>query len=117
MKINSEIYNENHLILYLIGEIILSEEEIIKQAFDNNNLAKFNNILLDFSQISHINSAGLGLLIEVILPLYKQGKQIKFIITNSYFQRIFRMVGLLDYGTFYETLENALVLKQINVYK
>ena len=51
-------------------------------------------VLVAFAEDSFINSVGLAILLDLILPLKDQGKDIRIVHPSKHFRRVFDLVGL-----------------------
>ena len=50
--------------------------------------------LLSFDEKSFINSTGLAVLMDLLLPLRDQGKQITLVHPKAHFRRVFEITGM-----------------------
>lgn len=54
-------------------------------------------LLLDFTEVDYINSAGIALLIKLLRGTRAAGTTVRVIGLSDHYRRIFRMVGLTQY--------------------
>ncbi len=91
MNITKE-YNEKELTLYVEGRIdTLTSQDLEKEI--NDELGNFESLILDFTDVEYISSAGLRVLIATQKKLKKD--DIPFVIknVNDTVNEIFRMSG------------------------
>ena len=53
-----------------------------------------DKIILSFSEDSFLNSVGIAVLLDLILPLEDEGKDIRIVHPSKHFRRVFQIVGL-----------------------
>ena len=88
MKIN---LTEN--IFYLEGRLDLSSAEKIKKEIEENYL-KFKEVILDFSEVKFMNSAGLGGIISIYKMLVENDKFLILKNMKPHIFSIFEIAGL-----------------------
>ncbi len=96
MKIKTRIHNKTLYVL-LVGELDENSSEYVKNEMDNSFLKSgFNQIIIDLSELSFMDSTGIG----VLLGRYRKMKDKKIPIficsPSSHADKIFRMTGLFD---------------------
>lgn len=103
---------EGILILHLRGDLTRESED----TFKNINLEEqTGEIIIDFSAVPYINSAGLAQLIGLVRRYRKNGGNLCAVNLSEHYKKIFYMVGLSDYIAVFDTLEQARqVLKSNN---
>lgn len=96
------------LIIELNGDITDSCEETIFAIYESHSASKFENLILDFSSVHYINSAGIAVLINLVTKTRQ--KEQHLIITNpsEYFLKIFTMIGLTRYSNIHKSIDEAL---------
>lgn len=85
-------YNEKELTLYIEGRIdTITSQELEKEI--NDELGNFNSLIIDFTDLEYISSAGLRVLIATQKKL--KPENIPFVIknVNDTVNEIFRMSG------------------------
>lgn len=68
----------------------------------------FKKCLFNFSEVSYINSSGIAILIGVITGLSSKGVKFKVYGLTPHFKKIFRMIGLTQYVTVYNSEADAI---------
>ena len=95
-------------IIDLKGEVTSFADEIINSVVNTIVSEGFQKIVLNFSEISYINSSGIAILIGVITSPSNKDVTFKVYGLTSHFKRIFRMIGLTQYVNVLGTEEEAL---------
>lgn len=100
---------KNNLIVHFYGELDhhISEKARLKidQKYKDNNL---KNIILDLTQLSLMDSSGIGLIMGRYKNVIENKGKIALISSNVYVDRLIRMSGLLKIIKVYKNLEEAL---------
>jgi anti-anti-sigma factor len=94
-------------IIDLIGDVTTFAEEKINSAYMQVTEKGAKYILLNFRQNDYINSAGIAILIGIVTEVNRLQQQLAISGLSPHFQKIFRMVGLSQYATIYETEDEA----------
>jgi anti-anti-sigma factor len=76
----------------LYGYISGSAEDIVAPAFAQAAQAK--RIVAIFTPDSFLNSAGIAVLLAMVLPLKDKGKDVRLVHPSAHFRRVFQIVGL-----------------------
>jgi anti-anti-sigma factor len=95
-------------IMELEGDVTNSAEEAMEAAYEEMNTAGLRKILLNFSKVEYINSAGLAIVIGLLSKSRKEGRELRACGLTPHFQKIFDMVGITKYVPHFETVEAAL---------
>ncbi len=66
------------------------------------------NFLINLEKCSIVNSVGISFLIEVIEKVKEQGGQVGFCCVSSTIAKTFRIMGLLQASTIYDTEQDGL---------
>jgi len=77
-----------HLDGYLSSESAAPLEEAFQQAADAEK------VLLVFAEKAFINSAGLAVLFDLVLPAKEQGRQFRVVHPAKHFRKVFDIVGM-----------------------
>ncbi|MDN5362391.1 MAG: hypothetical protein PWP70_1438 [Moorella sp. (in: firmicutes)] len=85
------------LILTLRGEITAAVADIFAALLELDPWPEA--ILLDFSAVDYINSAGIAQLIKLLRQVRTRGGVLRARGLSGHYQKIFRMVGLTEYIT------------------
>lgn len=93
MKINEEKSNDI-LICAIEGEIDITTSPQLRKAFDDFIKKNEKKILVEFLNVTYIDSSGLATLIEMSQRLKKIGGQIRFSGMNQKIKNIFEVTKL-----------------------
>ena len=73
---------------YLSSEVASVVEEAFRQVVDAQK------VLLVFQEQGFINSAGIAVVFDCVLPLQAQGRQVRIVQPSKHFRKVFTIVGL-----------------------
>lgn len=108
LSYSMEIRKQN-LIVYFYGELdhhITERARLnIDQKYKDNNL---NNIILDLTQLTLMDSSGIGLIMGRYKNVLERKGKVVLVSSNVYIDRIIRMSGLLKIIDVFSSLDNAL---------
>jgi|SRR5699024_7325852 len=100
--------NEN-LIVKLKGELDHHNSETVRKKIDRYFLENsLDNIVLDLTELSFMDSSGIGLIMGRYKNVTSTNGKLVVVSNNSYINRIFKMSGLLKIVDMYPTLEKAI---------
>ncbi len=97
------------LVVNIKGDIDHHTSNEIKNKIDREfNKINAKNMVFDFSQVTFMDSSGIGMLIGRYKVIEKQGGTIGFACISNEINRIFEISGLHKILKTYETVEEAL---------
>lgn len=96
---------EGILLFRLNGEITVESEEKLKAMLPPDEEA--GAMVLDFSGVDYINSAGLALLIGLVRRCREAGRTMGAVKLSDHYRKIFHMIGLSDYITLFDSEDAA----------
>ena len=82
----------NHTTIRVSGYLSGEHAESLETAFADLGNAK--QVLLDFDEKCFINSAGLAVLFDLLLPMRDQGTKFRIVHPAPHFRKVFDIVGL-----------------------
>ena len=82
----------NHTTIRISGYLSGDHAESLETAFAE--LGDEKQVLLDFGEKCFINSAGLAVLFDLLLPLRDQGTEFRIVHPAPHFRKVFDIVGL-----------------------
>ena len=90
------------------GDLTAFSHEPLEQSYraSSSNHAK---ILISFREEDHINSAGIGVLIGLVMETRQKSQKMRFAHPSPHFRKIFDIVGLCRYVEIFASVEEALV--------
>ena len=82
----------NQTTIHISGYLSGDHAESLETAF--SQLGGSRKVLLDFDEKCFINSAGLAVLFDLILPLRDEGTEFRIVHPAPHFRKVFDIVGL-----------------------
>jgi anti-sigma B factor antagonist len=95
-------------ILTVVGELDALVAPKLKEKLTKLEEEDYKNIIIDFSELEHINSLAMGILRGKWKTVKEVGGNIKLIKLNDHIKGIFEMIGLDEIFEIYETEEEAI---------
>lgn len=95
-------------VIFISGEITSEADEEIVNAYNSIPQEKRSRILIDFTNTTYINSAGIATLISLITKASEMEGKIEFSGLNQHFRKVMDIVGLTDFVIIHDSLDNAL---------
>ncbi len=89
------------------GELTGSAEEALTRASQQISQARATRVLLEFHEKDYLNSAGIALLIAFVSQARKEKRKVGVFGLSKHFQKIFDMIGLVDYLAIYQNEPEA----------
>ena len=80
-------------------------DTVLTEAFAEAQSAA--KIVVSFSADCFLNSVGIAILLDLMLPLKDQGKDVRIVHPSVHFRRVFQMVGLSQDVPVFESEEAA----------
>ena len=112
MKIEPVVKNDL-AILMVDGEMDISNAANFKTAIKEQLSASMSKLIIDFREVSYIDSSGLGVLVSSFATVLKAGGKLKLSDLSRRVKEIFQLAELIEYFEVYDTLEDA--IKSFNV--
>ena len=97
-----------YAVLHLKGSINTFAEEIIENEILPLSEKHCPFVILDFSEVNHINSAGITILIGVAARVQEEGGRLAAYGLSDHYRKIFSMVGLDEFIRLGENRETLL---------
>lgn len=91
----------------LKGDVTSLAEKKIVSALERALTQKLHHLILNFSEVGYINSAGMSIIITLLSRSQQQNLTLKAFGLSAHFQKIFDMVGLLKYIPHFESEAEA----------
>jgi stage II sporulation protein AA (anti-sigma F factor antagonist) len=113
MSNNMQIYFKlitRTLIISIIGEIDHHTSEEARNRIDNyidSNSVK--NVIFDFSDVSFMDSAGIGVIIGRYKRVSIMGGKVSVVTTRPQIKRILEISGIQRISCIYDSIDNALL--------
>jgi anti-anti-sigma factor len=90
-------------VIDLEGEVTTFAEEVITAAYRQASARGAQHILLNFASVDYLNSAGVAVVIGLLMEARKADQQILVTGLTPHYQKIFRMMGLTQYAPLVES--------------
>jgi anti-anti-sigma factor len=91
----------------VLGDLTASAEKDMDAAYQKAYGYNPRNILLKFDGKSRINSAGIAIVINLVIEGKESNREIFITGVSKHFQKIFELVGLTKYTTIVESEEEV----------
>ncbi|MCG9874691.1 MAG: STAS domain-containing protein [Leptospiraceae bacterium] len=95
-------------VLHISGEITSEADDEIMSSYSSIPDNKKSRVILNFSDTSYINSAGIATLISLITKASENSGKIEFAGLNAHFRKVMDIVGLTDFVIIHDNLKQAL---------
>lgn len=91
----------------VLGDLTASAEKAIDAAYEEASGYNSKNILLKFDGKSRINSAGIAIVINLVIAGQESERKVFITGVSKHFRKIFELVGLTKYTTIVESEEEV----------
>jgi anti-sigma B factor antagonist len=95
-------------VIHISGEITSEAEDEIVQSYESIPSDKKIRVILNFTETSYINSAGIATLISLITKSSESHGKIEFAGLNTHFRKVMDIVGLTDFVLIHDSLDSAI---------
>lgn len=106
LEIKTEVW-EGYGLMRLFGDVTSDAEEALQKAQSNLPTEHRNKLVLDLNQTHYINSAGIAAFIGLLNRVNDAGGHLKMAGLNKHFKKVIDTVGLSDYISIFDTVEEA----------
>ncbi len=90
------------------GQMNAHAEQTLKDAFSQATQNNIRTVLFNFTELTYMNSIGIGMLVMLVIRAQRQGVKIAGCGLNEHYQNIFRLTRLDQVIHNYESEEIAL---------
>ena len=91
----------------VVGDLTVSAERDMDAAYQKALAQSPENILLKFDGKSRINSAGIAIVINLVIESQEAGCKVFITGVSKHFRKIFELVGLTKYTTIVDSEEEV----------
>ncbi len=84
-------------IIDINGDVTSVAEKKLLSAFDKATSQQVKCVILNFSTVGYVNSAGMSIIISLLTRSQSHGQKLHAFGLSEHFQKIFDMVGILKY--------------------
>ena len=95
-------------VINIAGDVTAVTGQVIKDAYQNDDVSGSPKILLAFDKDCYINSGGLAFLIDIASEGRKKDQKIHASGLSEHFQKIFHMIGLTRCMSLFATADSAM---------
>jgi anti-anti-sigma factor len=95
-------------IIDMSGEINAFAAEDIQDAFSQAEATSSQEILLNFTDVSYINSTGIALIVNMLAMARKAGRRLMICCLSDHYMEIFKITRLSDHMLIYADEQAAL---------
>jgi len=106
IQVNLRLENEL-AIIDLQGDVTSAAEKRIASAYERAAAQKVQFVILNFSRVGYINSAGMSIIISLLTRSQSENRKLYAFGLTPHYQQIFGMVGLLKYVPHFPDEEQA----------
>ena len=100
--------NQQTNVLDIGGELTSFAEEELNAAINQANTDEINIIVMNFRDLTYMNSSGIGLLVTSLIRLGREEKRLVAVDLNDHFRQIFELTKLNEAIHLYSTEQEAL---------
>jgi anti-anti-sigma factor len=95
------------LVLDLSGAVTGFSDGVIGSAYQEAAAQGGRDFLLNFSGVDYVNSAGIAIIIGILIEARKADQRLLVTGLTPHYQKIFDMMGLSEYAPVFESIEAA----------
>jgi len=89
------------IVIDLDGEINAFADQELSAAYDRAEAHDTGTIVLNFQQVSYINSTGIALIVGLLARARKSGRNMAVYGLSDHYQEIFQITRLVDFMSVY----------------
>ena len=96
-------------VLHVEGYLSADAHEAMEAAYAQSCGEAESKIVFSFRDGDFINSAGIGILIGLVMDARDNGRRIRFSHPSAHFRKIFEIVGLTKYVDVFPSVEESVI--------
>jgi len=105
---NIKVHEDKGLVtIEVLGDLTASAEKDMDAAYRESCDYNSSNILLKFDGKSRINSAGIAIVINLVIESQESDRKVYITGVSKHFRKIFELVGLTKYTTIVDSAEEV----------
>jgi anti-sigma B factor antagonist len=97
-----------HNVMHLKGDVTSFSDGDIRAAYKAMDWSAGHSLVIDFSGTRYINSAGVATLVGLVADITEKKGTLKFAGMAPHYRRVAEIVGITEYASFHESVEDAL---------
>jgi anti-anti-sigma factor len=106
---HAEVSNENgQVVIDLHGEINAFADRAINAAYNEADALDPHTIVLNFNDVSYINSTGIALIVGLLAQARKSNRRMVVFGLSDHYVEIFQITRLSDFMSIYPDRQSAL---------
>ena len=113
LDLELKVIDPETLVFILNGEINLYNSQTMRKEIDKNITQGIHHFLLDFSNVTMIDSSGIGALFAITRTLSARSGRVFIFGANSYVRKVFDMTRVTNYLSLMDTIDQALAVLRI----
>jgi len=86
--------DNNACVLHMPSEVTASAENAVMDAYARSSPDSIRNLILNFSQVEYLNSAGASLLVKLYVQAKQRRQLLKAVGLSEHYQQVFVLIGL-----------------------
>jgi anti-anti-sigma factor len=100
---------EGVTLVFIRGDVTVSSEPFIKEAYNKANEQGARRIVLNFDTDAYINSGGIALLIQFLAQAKRSDQTVAITGLSNHFKKIFHMVGITKFAKVFDGIDEAIL--------
>ena len=96
------------VVIALSGDVTASSEQVLTDAHSQTLSLGAKDVLIDFSDLSYMNSGGIGMLVTLLVRTQRQNQRLSAIGLSDHYRNIFSLTRLDEAITLYDDEDAAL---------
>lgn len=101
--------NNGVAVLELHGEVEGAAEEAINAAYERVTAGNPSTVLLNFDNVSYINSTGIALIVGILAEARQAGRNLLACGLSDHYKEIFEITRIVDFVTVFDDEEAAVL--------
>lgn len=81
-------------VIAVAGDVTSASEDALMAAYGEANEGRPKGVILDFAEMTYMNSSGIGLLVTLLIRANRQGQHIFALGLNDHYRQIFELTRL-----------------------
>ena len=95
------------VVIDLMGDINASAEKTMSDTYAEATNGNRSTVLLNFSDVSYINSTGIALIVGILASARKEGRSVAAYGLSEHYREIFEITRLADFMTMFADESSA----------
>ncbi len=87
-------HTEKIAVIHIRGDVTAACEQVLSQAWDEASLAPTRVVIIDFTDLSYMNSSGIGMLVTVLVRANRAKQKLLAFGLTDHYRQIFTLTRL-----------------------